>query len=342
MLKLGIIGTNWITHAFVNAAIKSGEYELTAVYSRTKAKAEKFASKYNQPENINIVTDLKEFSALEDMDVVYIASPNSLHYEQARLLMNHGKNVIVEKPAVSTLEELEELINLSEEKELFFFEAARHIHEENFQRVRSFLKNRHDIISANLTFMKYSSRYDAVLRGEEPNIFSAKYSGGALMDLGVYLVYTAVSWFGKPRKAFYFNQKLSTGVDGLGTMIFRYDNFDITMTVGKNADSFLPSEIYLSDSTLCLDAINSINSIVQKKRENNQLTEVNFGTEKMDDVMIEEAVSFADIMTNPMGIEQQKKYQDWVQLARDVHSLMETMRKESDIIFAADAKEIRG
>ncbi len=342
MLKLGVIGTNWITHAFVNAAIKSEEYELSAVYSRTKGKAEKFASKYDHSETIQIMTDLSELSESEDIDVVYIASPNSLHYEQARLLMTHGKHVIVEKPAVSTLEELEELIDLAEEKEVFFFEAARHIHEDNFQRVASFLKNREDILGANLTFMKYSSRYDALLRGEEPNIFSAKYSGGALMDLGVYLVYTAVAWFGKPNSVYYFNQKLPTGVDGLGAMIFRYDTFDVTMTVGKNADSFLPSEVYLSDSTLCLDAVNSIGSIIQKKRENNELLEINFGTEQSEDVMLEEARAFANIMVNPMGIKQQKIYQDWVQLAKDVHGLMETMRKESDIIFAADAKEIRG
>ena len=342
MLKLGVIGTNWITHRFVNAALQSQEYQLSAVYSRTKGKAEKFASKYDDAENIHIMTELSELCELDEVDVVYIASPNSLHYEQARLLMSHNKHVIVEKPAVSTLEELEELIELAEEKEVFFFEAARHIHEENFQRVASFLKNRDDILGANLTFMKYSSRYDALLRGEEPNIFSSKYSGGALMDLGVYLVYTAVAWFGRPTSVFYFNQKLSTGVDGLGTMIFRYETFDVTMTVGKNADSFLPSEIYLSDSTLCLDAVNSIGSIIQKKRENNQLTEVDFGAEKTDVVMLEEAKAFANIMVNPMGIKQQKVYQDWVQLARDVHGLMETMRKESDIIFAADAKEIRG
>ena len=342
MLKLGVIGTNWITHAFVNAALKSGEYELSAVYSRTKGKAEKLVSQYEGKDTMTIATDLNEFSELENMDVVYIASPNSLHYEQARLLMNQGKHVIVEKPAVSRLDELEDLINLAEEKELFFFEAARHIHEENFKRVTSFLKNRQDILGANLTFMKYSSRYDAVLRGEEPNIFSAKYSGGALMDLGVYLVYTAVSWFGKPRKVFYFSQKLPTDVDGLGTMIFRYDTFDVTMTVGKNADSFLPSEVYLSDSTLCLDAINSINSVVQKKRENNELVEIDFSSETIDDVMLAEAKAFANIMENPRGIEQQKKYQEWVQLSRDVHSLIQTMRKDSEIIFAADAKEIRG
>lgn len=342
MLKLGIIGTNWITHSFVNAALATGQYELRAVYSRQLGKAEKFASKYENQENIALMTDLSELCAMADLDVVYIASPNSLHYEQARQLMSAGKNVIVEKPAVSTVEELDDLIELSEEKEVFFFEAARHIHEENFQRVASFLKNRDDILGANLSFRKYSSRYDAVLRGEEPNIFSPNFSGGAIMDLGVYLVYAAVGWFGMPEEAFYFNNQLPNGVDVIGTMILRYPGFDVTMNTGKHTESYLPSEIYLSDSTLCLDAINSIGEIVQKKRDNGDIQEINFGTDVSEIDMYEEALAFAEVIKNPMNVEKNKHYQDWIQLSRDVHELMNKMRKDSGIVFDADKKEIRG
>lgn len=341
MLKLGIIGTNWITHSFVNAALVSGEYELVAVYSRRLDTSTAFANEYENAEQINLYTDLDEF-ANSGLDVVYIASPNSLHYEQSKQLLEAGVNVIVEKPAVSTTAELNELINLSEDKELFYFEAARHIHEDNFQRVASFLRKRDDILGANLTFMKYSSRYDAVLRGETPNIFSTEFSGGAMMDLGVYLVYAAVGWFGKPNEVFYFNQKLPTGVDGLGTMIFRYNGFDVTMSTGKNADSYLPSEIYLSDSTLCMDSVNSISEIVQKKREDGSVVNVDFGTEVSKVPMLEEAISFAQVIQQPRSVEQQKKYQDWIQLARDVHELMGQMRRDSGIVFAADSKEIRG
>lgn len=336
MLNLGIIGTNWITHEFVGAATTSGEYQLSAVYSRNEDKAKEFASKYPNAKSVIASTDLVEFFHLEEIDVIYIASPNSLHYEQAKGAIEAGKHVIVEKPAVSRLEELEELIDLAEEKEVFYFEAARHIHEENFKRVAVMLKNREDILGANLNFMKYSSRYDAVLRGEEPNIFSPRFSGGALMDLGVYLVYTAISWFGKPKENFYFNQKLPTGVDGLGTMIFRYDGFDVTMMIGKNADSYLPSEIYLSDSTICLDAINSIQEIKVKKREDKELVELNYGETNSENPMIEEAIAFSEVINQPMNVEQQKKYQDWIQLAKEVHYVMESLRTQTGIVFDAD------
>ena len=94
--------------------------------------------------------------------------------------------------------------------------------------------------------MKYSSRYNQVLEGKEPNIFLLIFLG-ALADLGVYLVYAALGWFGVPNESHYFASKIATGVDGLGTIILRYDQFDVTLNTGKISDSFAPSEIYFEN-----------------------------------------------------------------------------------------------
>ena len=333
MLNLGIIGTNWITHQFVEAAIASKEYQLKAVYSRSKDKADTFAKAYDNHEEIILATELEAFYELKELDVIYIASPNSLHYEQSKAALNAGKHVISEKPAVSTLAQLEELLSLAEEKGLFFFEAARHIHEDNFAKVAELVKNREDILGANLTFMKYSSRYDALLRGDNPNIFSPKFSGGALMDLGVYLVYAAVAWFGMPKETFYFHQKLPTGVDALGTMIFRYESFDVTLLTGKNTDSFLPSEIYLSNETIVLDGISSIKDITINRR--GEIIDASV-TKEIPQPMMEEAIAFSKVINHPDSQTEQQHYQDWNKLAKEVHGLMENIRKESGIIFDAD------
>lgn len=336
MLNLGIIGTNWITHQFVEAAIASGAYRLRGVYSRSVKKAQKFSSHYENQEESLITDQLEILLHTDQVDVLYIASPNSLHYEQAMQAIQAGKHVIVEKPVTSNITELNELVELAEEKEVFIFEAARHIHEENFKKVTTLLKDRGDIVGANLTFMKYSSRYDAVLRGEEPNIFSPKYSGGALMDLGVYLVYAAISWFGYPEDALYFNQKISTGVDGIGMMIFRYPTFDVTMQTGKHADSELPSEIYLSDGTLILDAVNSIEKISMIEREKDKKRITEYAEETLENPMIAEALAFSQVINHPLGVEEQKNYQEWIQLAKDVHEIMTHMRKTNDLLFEAD------
>ena len=101
MLKLGVIGTGAISHHFIEAAHTSGKYQLVAVYSRKLETAATFASRYQ---------DIQLFDQLEDFlkssfDVVYIASPNSLHFAQAKAALSAGKHVILEKPAVTQPQE---------------------------------------------------------------------------------------------------------------------------------------------------------------------------------------------------------------------------------------------
>ncbi|WP_312066723.1 Gfo/Idh/MocA family protein, partial [Leuconostoc lactis] len=95
MIKLGTIGTNWITKMFIEAALQTGEYELTKVYSRRQAGGEAFVAELGL-ENVDVVTTLSDLYT--DLDVVYIASPNALHFEQAKVAIQSGVHVIVEKP----------------------------------------------------------------------------------------------------------------------------------------------------------------------------------------------------------------------------------------------------
>lgn len=331
MLKLGIIGTNWITHQFVGAALGSKNYELTAIYSRRADSALAFGEPYGVT---TVSTDLREFVSLPELDVIYIASPNSLHVAQAKLAIEHGKHVIVEKPAVSTSAELAELIALAKEKEVYYFEAARNIHEASFKKVTEILPQPADIIGANFSFMKYSSRYDLVLEGQEPNIFSPQFSGGALMDLGIYVVYAAVAWFGKPESVHYFARKVPTGVDGIGTIILRYANFDVNLMTGKIGNSFLPSEIYSLDETIVLNAVNSIESIKVFNRHEGAFKEV--VAEPEDLPMISEARDFAAVITQPDNPSWQAQYEEWLVIAQNVHAIMEELRHQAGIEFPAD------
>ena len=121
MLKLGIIGTGAISHHFIEAAHTSGEYQLVAVYSRKIETAEKFANRYS---NVHLFNKLEDFFD-SSFDVVYIASPNSLHYAQAKLALEMGKHVILEKPAVMRPEEWQDLVQTAEDHHSFIVEAAR-------------------------------------------------------------------------------------------------------------------------------------------------------------------------------------------------------------------------
>ena len=102
MLKLGIIGTHIITDQMLDAAKTTGRYQLTTVYSRTLDRAKQFGKPYGAT---GFYDSLEDFFDEGDFDVVYIASPNSLHYEQVRLAIENDKFIIVEKPAFVNPEE---------------------------------------------------------------------------------------------------------------------------------------------------------------------------------------------------------------------------------------------
>ncbi|EAC7886372.1 Gfo/Idh/MocA family oxidoreductase [Listeria monocytogenes] len=326
-MKLGIMGTNWITDSFIEGAINSGEWNLTAVYSRTEEKARAFGEKYGE---LTYFTDIEEMGKSDALDAVYIASPNALHYQHAVSLLKNKKHVIVEKPIFSTVAELEHAHQIARENNVFLFEAARHIQEPNFKRLQESIEKVGTIHGATLAYMKYSSRYDQVLNGEEPNIFSLKFSGGSIVDLGVYPLYSAITLFGEPVKSTYFATKLPTGVDGLGPIILEYPTFNITIIQGKNSQSFLPSEIYGQKGTLIVDPLTGIEKITfydNATKEETELAEPILAND-----MQFEAAEFARI------IEQSDRdtYEYLADLSLKVLRVSNELRHQNDIWFDAE------
>ncbi|EKZ4609011.1 Gfo/Idh/MocA family oxidoreductase [Listeria monocytogenes] len=326
-MKLGIMGTNWITDSFIEGAINSGEWNLTAVYSRTEEKARAIGEKYGE---LTYFTDIEEMGKSDALDAVYIASPNALHYQHAVSLLKNKKHVIVEKPIFSTVAELEHAHQIARENNVFLFEAARHIQEPNFKRLQENIEKVGTIHGATLAYMKYSSRYDQVLNGEEPNIFSLKFSGGSIVDLGVYPLYSAITLFGEPVKATYFATKLPTGVDGLGPIILEYPTFNITIIQGKNSQSFLPSEIYGQKGTLIVDPLTGIEKITFYDNATKEETEL-AGPVVANDMQFE-AAEFARI------IEQSDRdtYEYLADLSLKVLRVSNELRHQNDIWFDAE------
>ncbi|EAK9496853.1 gfo/Idh/MocA family oxidoreductase, partial [Listeria monocytogenes] len=176
----------------------------------------------------------------------------------------------------------------------------------------------------------YSSRYDQVLNGEEPNIFSLKFSGGSIVDLGVYPLYSAITLFGEPVKATYFATKLPTGVDGLGPIILEYPTFNITIIQGKNSQSFLPSEIYGQKGTLIVDPLTGIEKITFYDNATKEETEL-AGPVVANDMQFE-AAEFARI------IEQSDRdtYEYLADLSLKVLRVSNELRHQNDIWFDAE------
>ena len=95
MRRFATKGSGWITDEYIHGAKDSGLWELTAVYSRDRARGEAYAQKHGAK---LVFTDVEELARCKEVDAVYIASPNAAHYEQCRVLLEAGKHVICEKP----------------------------------------------------------------------------------------------------------------------------------------------------------------------------------------------------------------------------------------------------
>lgn len=330
MINYAVIGTSMITGKFIESAQATNKWDLTTIYSRTAEKAENFINS-EALKDITIETDWNAFLNSTHFSTVYIASPNSIHFQQAIPLLKAKKNVVVEKPIFPTAAELKEAQRIAKENNVFIFEAARHIHEANFKIVKELVANTPNIEGATFAYSKYSSRYDQVLNGEQPNIFTTKFAGGALVDLGIYLVYSAVAWFGVPERSHYFAKKIVTGVDGSGTIILEYPDFNVTLLTGKIVQSYLGSEIYSNQSTILLDAVNAITTIDVWDRKTDTTTAK--GVEAPELLLYDEAIAFASVINNPTDAKALEDYREWSELSLNVTTLVESLRKDAGIVY---------
>lgn len=254
MIRFGIIGTNWITERFIKAGMESEYFKLSAVYSRTEEKGKTFANKYDIP---RVYTNLEEMVSSDEVDAVYIASPNSFHARQAIICMNHGKHVLCEKPMASNVKELEEMIDTARRNDVLLMEAMKSTLMPCYRIMKDNLYKIGRVRRYFASFCRYTSSYEELQRGSIPNVFNPAYSSGSLMDLGVYCIYPLVTLFGKPESIEAVGILLSTGVDGEGSMVIRYNKMDAVIMHSKITDSNMPVEIQGENGTLVIDKISS-------------------------------------------------------------------------------------
>lgn len=252
-VRFGVVGTNFITDWMIAGARQDSRFELAAVCSRTRERAEFFAAKHNIP---FIFTSLEEMVESDLIDAVYIASPNFLHSEQSIMFMSRGKHVLCEKPLASNAREAREMAEASERYNVTLMEAMKTTLMPNFAAVRENLPRIGRVRRYFSSYCQYSSRYDKYKAGIIENAFRKELSNGAVMDIGVYTIYPMVALFGKPEEIRASAILLGTGVDGQGTVSFRYNDMEATVLYSKIADSSLPTEIQGEEGNIYIDRIN--------------------------------------------------------------------------------------
>ncbi len=327
MIKYATIGTSWITESFIKGCeLHPEKLQLAAVYSRNGQKGADFCAKFGCDK---VYTDLNDLACDPDIDAVYIASPNSLHFVQSKLMLENGKHVICEKPITVTPEELTALQNLARINNVIYMEALMAQHLPCRAGLVDAVKHLGRISHVRLDFSQRSSKYDGYLRGEHQNIFDPKMCTGALMDLGIYCVYPCVDLFGVPKKIYAYCQKLSTGADGEGGAVFHYDGFTAELTYSKTGQSHIGSEIIGDCGTLIIPSVSKQTNMVLKMTDGRELTLT--GDMEKHELMSYEALDFYRYITDRDGTAEE--YKRVSKLALKVCEVMLEMRRQSEIEF---------
>ena len=257
-MRFAVIGTFWLCENMIKALIDTDGVEYYAQYSRSLEKAKDFSNKFG---GAKLNDNLQTLATDNTVDDVYIASPNALHYEQAKLMLENGKHVIVEKPATVTKEEFDELCLIADKNNLVVMEAMMNAHVPHLHKLKEIINN--NVVTARFDFCQRSSKVDRIMSGEKGiSTFSNVTYGGALADLGVYGISLAINLFGVPEKycanAHFIEQ---SDVDVSATVILEYKNFDVVMSVSKLAESKIRSEIICNDCNITMDNLSRLDNL---------------------------------------------------------------------------------
>ncbi|MGE8079463.1 Gfo/Idh/MocA family protein [Peribacillus loiseleuriae] len=326
MIRFGIVGTNWITERLLGAAAKHEDFVLKAIYSRTEDRAREFAAKYGVELTF---TDLNEMAASDEIDAVYIASPNSYHAEQAILFMERGKHVLCEKPLAANAKEVKAMIEAAKSNNVVLMEAMKSTVMPNFQVIQDNLDKLGKIRTYFSNYCQYSSRYDAYKKGTVLNAFNPEYATGALMDLGVYTIFPLVALFGKPNTVKASGYVLETGADAQGSILLNYDEMQASVTYSKITDSNLPSEIHGEDATMVIDHISSPEKIEIRYRDG---TIEDLSIQQEMDPMYYEVAEFIQLIQSR---ENESKLNSW-ETSLHVMEIMDEARKQIGVTFPND------
>lgn len=241
-MKLGIVGSGKIVHMFLPIAKEIPDLELAAITTtpRSKAIGKELAQKYHIKKTF---TDYNEMLQDNNVDTVYVALPNSMHYDAIKAALLANKNVICEKPFVTETKQVIELSKLAKENDLILVEAIKNLYLPNYAGIEENLERLGKIHIVSLNYTQYSSRYDAFLEGKIAPAFDPKKDGGALMDIGIYNIHLLTALFGEANSVQYY-PNIQKGIDTSGILVASYkDGKQASLIAAK--DSAAPERSYI-------------------------------------------------------------------------------------------------
>lgn len=246
-IRWGILSTGHIASVLTrDLALLPEEAVVVAVGSRSLDKAEQFAAEYDIPRAHGSYAEL---AADPEVEVIYVASTHNDHLASARLCLEAGKAVLVEKPLTVSAAETEELVDLAGERGVFLMEAL-------WSRTNPLLRQAAEIVrSGELGAIRHvNASFGFAFRGEESHrLLDPDQAGGAILDLGVYPVHGVNLFLGEPDELYGFGTLASTGVESHAAALLTFGATEFRAPATAHVTASMEADLPQRLDVLCTD-----------------------------------------------------------------------------------------
>ncbi len=253
-MKIGILGAGNISHSTVPAMIALDEIECYAVASRSLEKALSFAKQYGFQKAYGSYEEMLDDPEVE---LVYVATPHSHHYEHMMMCLTRGKNVLCEKAFTMNAGQARKIMDYAKEHGIFAAEAIWTRYMPSRKMINDLIDSgvigKVNTLTANLSYVIH----------QVPRVWLPELAGGALLDIGVYGINFAMMHFGTDIDRVESSVQITpSGVDAMETItIFYQDGRMAVLTHSIYARSDRKGIIHGDKGYIVVENINNPQSI---------------------------------------------------------------------------------
>jgi len=247
-IQWGIIGLGNIAHLFIQDLQLVERTSVKAVASRSQAKADTFAKKYQVPKAYG---DYEAILKDPDVDIIYIATPHTSHETLSIAALQAGKHVLCEKPLAVNQQQVQQMIDVAKKEGQFLMEAFWSKFNPSIKKVLELINEgvlgEVNYVNADFTFYRDDP--------DDSRMLNMDLAGGSLLDMGVYPLFLAYTVLGIPEQILATGRFHRTGADIQTAAILKYEKGIANIMSGFASQSDMVAKIYGTKGRIYIHSI---------------------------------------------------------------------------------------